>query len=149
MKLNKVIAMALVATAALGFTACGGAKGSAELYSTQSDFVEAGYEGDCVNTTQQILVLSPDGTYTYEDDFQVHQISGVIVANNRTVYKGKYTAGDADADGVKEISLEAPTEGYVSMNGAVTPSSDDAEFLGDFDKSSVKVNVNEGVIVTE
>ena len=145
---KKLAMVAVLATMAVSVVGCGKG-GAAELYTTQSDFVEAGYEGDCVNTNQKILVLNSDGTYTLENDFLVHQISGVIVADTHTVFKGKYSAGEADADGVKEVTLEAPTDGYVNIKGAVTTVADDKSILDDFSDSTLKVNTTLGTVVVE
>ena len=48
------------------------------------------------------------------------------------MYKGTYTAGQADADGVKTVTLAAPTGGYQNMNGVVSTAADDAEILSSF-----------------
>lgn len=144
-KMKKLIATGLAVVCAMSMVACG-KSGAAEVYTAEVDSVEAGYEGDCVNTDQDILVLNADGTYTLTHGFYVNQISGVVVANIKNVYNGKYTAGEANEDGQKEITLEAPTSGYTNMNGSVTLSSDDPSVLEDFDATSFTVNVNTGAI---
>lgn len=138
--IKKIMSLVMVLAIAVGVTACGSsasgsAKGGAvEVYSYAEDFVEAGYEGDCINTNAYTLVLSGD-SYTLQKAFYVNQISGVIVANTTTVFTGTCTS--TEADGVKTVTLNAPTEAFCNMNGGVSTSADDPELLNDFEWSTI------------
>ncbi len=144
--MKKMISMVLALVCALSLVACG-KSAPAELYTGEADSVEAGYEGDCINTNRQILVLNSDGTYTLESGFFVNQIQGNIVYYTKSVFNGKYTAGETNADGQKTVSLEAPTAGFSNMNGSITTSAEDPEVLADFTTSSFTVDVNTMSIV--
>lgn len=131
--MKKIIAMVLTLMLALGLTACGGdssASAPAEVYTTQSDFIEAGYEGDCINQIASTLVLNADGTYTLVSNFTVNQISGVVVFYTTTFYQGTYTV-DSEEDGVKTVTLSDATSAVSNSMGAPTTSDDDAELLED------------------
>ena len=68
-------------------TRTGGGSASAEpaeVYNSHTNFVEAGYEGDCINTVNITLILNADMTYTLVNDFCVNQVSGIIVFSNTT-----------------------------------------------------------------
>lgn len=147
--MKKTIAIILTLVMLLAFVACGAKAAPAELYTAEQDFVEAGYEGDCINTNRWVLVLGGDGNYTLEQGFFVNQIMGNIVFYTKTVYQGTYTAGEKNAEGVKTITLAAPTAGFVSMNGAITTSAEDAEFLADFSMNSVKVDTTSGSLLLD
>ena len=98
------------------------------------DFVEAGYEGDCINTNAYTLILSGDN-YTLQKAFYVNQISGVIVANTTAQYPGTCTV--SEADGVKTVTLNAPTEAFCNLNGGVSTSAEDPDLLSDFEWSTI------------
>ena len=146
--MKKVTSMLLALVCALSLVACG-KSAPAELYTGEADFLEAGYEGDCINTNRQVLVLNSDGTYTLEQGFFVNQISGTIVFFTKNVYTGKYTAGAANAEGQKTISLEAPTAGHVSTNGSITTSAEDSEILSEFNSSSITIDTTTGSIIMQ
>lgn len=144
-----VLALAMMLTCA----ACGAqAKAApAEVYTAEVDWLEAGYEGDCISTNRLVLVLNSDGTYNLEDGFFVNQVSGVIVFYNKTMYKGTYTAGTADAEGVKTITLNTPTDGYQNVSGVVTTALENAELLSTWNTElgTISVNTTMGVITSE
>ena len=149
--MKKTIAIVLTLVMLLAFVACGAKATPAEVYTAESDWVEAGYEGDCIITNRLVLVLNGDGTYALEDGFFVNQVSGAIVYYTKTMYKGTYTAGQADADGVKTVTLAAPTGGYQNMNGVVSTAADDAEILSSFNPAlgTITVNGPMGIITSE
>lgn len=147
--MKKTLAIVLALVMMLAFVACGAKAAPAELYTCESDFLEAGYEGDCINTNRYVLVLNGDGTYTLEQGFFVNQISGSIVFFTKTVYTGTFTATEKDADGIKTVTLAAPTAGFVNMNGGITTSAEDAEFLADMPLNTVKVDTASGSIVLD
>ena len=140
--------MVLALVCAMSLVACG-KSAPAELYTGEADFLEAGYEGDCINTNRSVLVLNSDGTYTLEKGFFVNQIQGNIVFYTKNVYTGKYSAGQANADGQKTITLENPTSGHVSTNGSITTSAEDAEILSEFADSSIVVDTTTGSIIMQ
>lgn len=145
--MKKALALVLSLCLIFSLAACGGGSSAkaapAEVYTFETDFVEAGYEGDCIMTNAYILVLNSDGSYTFVHNFFVNQVSGIIVAFTKTTFNGTYTAGDA-ADGVRTITLAAPTSGSQNMNGGVTTSAEDAELLSEFDYGTVTVDANTG-----
>ena len=150
--MKKAIALLLTLVMVLALAACGSPKASpAEVYTAESDWVEAGYEGDCIITNRLVLVLNADGSYSLEDGFFVNQVSGAIVYYVKTMYTGTYTAGEANADGDKTVTLAAPTGGYQNMNGVVSTAAEDAEILSMFnpDLSSLTVNTGMGIITSE
>ena len=150
MKKTLAIILALAMTLALTFALVGcGKSAPAELYTGEFDFVEAGYEGDCINTNRTILVLNSDGTYTLEEGFFVNQVSGAIVYYTKTVSHGTYTAEKPDGDGVKTVSLAAPTSGLSNLNGAITTSQEDSSILSELTAKTLKVNTTSGSIVRE
>lgn len=135
---KKLMSIVMVLALAVGVTACGSsaksAGGSVEVYSYAEDFVEAGYEGDCINTNAYTLILSGDN-YTLQKAFYVNQISGVVVANTTTQYTGTCTV--SEADGVKTVTLNAPTEAFCNLNGGVSTSAEDPDLLSDFEWSTI------------
>lgn len=135
---KKLMSIVMVLALAVGVTACGGSAksvgGSVEVYSYAEDFVEAGYEGDCINTNAYTLILSGDN-YTLQKAFYVNQISGVIVANTTAQYTGTCTV--SEADGVKTVTLNAPTEAFCNLNGGVSTSAEDPDLLSDFEWSTI------------
>lgn len=135
---KKLMSIVMVLALAVGVTACGGsaksAGGSVEVYSYAEDFVEAGYEGDCINTNAYTLILSGEN-YTLQKAFYVNQISGVVVANTTTQYTGTCTV--SEADGVKTVTLNAPTEAFSNMNGGVSTSAEDPDLLSDFEWNTI------------
>ncbi len=144
-KLSKVLACLLAVLTLVSLCACGngGAKAApAEVYTCQSDFVEAGYEGDCINTNARVLVLNADGSYTLIKNFFVNQISGVVVAFTTDYFTGTYTATEPDADGVKTVTLSAPTACVENMNGSASTSADYPDLLDGFAGGDVTVDVN-------
>ena len=147
--MKKAIALVLSLCLIFSLAACSGGSGAkaapAEVYTYEVDSVEAGYEGDCITTDSYVLVLNSDGSYTLIKNTFVNQISGVIVFFTKTTFNGTYTAGDA-SDGVKTVTLEAPTSGTQNMNGGVTTSAEDAEILADFSYSSITVDANVGTL---
>lgn len=145
--MNKAITLVLSLCLIFSLAACGsGSKASpAEVYTFESDFIEAGYEGDCINTNAYVLVLNSDGTYTFIHNFFVNQVSGVIVASTKTTFNGTYTAGEA-ADGVKTVTLAAPTSGMQNMNGGVSTSAEDPELLSEFEYGTITVDANTGAL---
>ena len=148
--MKKALIVILTLCMVLSLAACGDTPAKpSELYTTESDFVEAGYEGDCINTNRIVLMLGGDGNYILEQGFFVNQIMGNIVFQTKTVYTGTYTAGEPNADGIKTVTLDAPTGGFVNMNGVVTTAAEDAEFLADFAYPTLKVDTNMGVIVLD
>ena len=143
--MKKALIIILALCMVLSLTACGAKATPAEVYTAESDWVEAGYEGDCIITNRLVLVLNGDGSYSLEDGFFVNQVSGAIVYYVKTMYTGTYTAGAADAEGNKTITLAAPTGGYQNMNGVVSTVADDAEP----DLASITVNTGMGIITSE
>lgn len=142
--MKKVIALVLTLAFALALTACGGSAKAApaEFYTGETDWVEAGYEGDCIITNRLALVLNSDGTYTLEDGFFVNQVSGAIVFFTKTVYTGTYTAEQANADGIKTVTLNTPTNGTQNLNGVVATAADDADILASFNPELGKIQVD-------
>lgn len=133
-KLSKILAIVLtVAALCAMMTACSsGAKAApAEVYTAQFAFVEAGYEGDCVNNTNQTLILNADGSYTYVENFNVNQVSGIVVFFSTTHYTGTYKV-DSEADGVKTVTLSAPTAALNNSAGNATTSAEDPSLLEGF-----------------
>lgn len=134
---KKLMSIVMVLALAVGVTACGGsaksAGGSAEVYSYAEDFVDPAYQGDCINTNAYTLILSGDN-YTLQQAFYVNQISGVIVYST-TQYTGTCTV--SEADGVKTVTLNAPTEAFNNLNGAISTSAEDPELLSDFEWSTI------------
>ena len=149
--MKKALAFFLALTMTFAFAACGAKAAPAELYTGEVDWVEAGYEGDCIITNRLVLVLNSDGTYTLEDGFFVNQVMGNIVFYTKTVFNGTYTAGQADADGIKTVTLAAPTSGSQNLNGVVATSAEDADILPSFNPalSSIQVDMNAHGIVSE
>ena len=149
--MKKTIAIILSLVFVLAFVACGAKATPAEVYTAEHDWVEAGYEGDCIITNRLVLVLNGDGTYNLEDGFFVNQIMGNIVFYTKTMYKGTYTAGQADAEGNKTITLAAPTGGYQNMNGVVSTSAEDPELLSGWNPvlGTITVNGPMGIITSE
>lgn len=145
--MKKVFALVLSLCMIFSLAACsGGAKAApAEVYTYEVDSLEAGYEGDCINTNGYILVLNSDGSYTLIQSFLVNQVSGVIVFFTKTTYTGTYTAGNA-TDGVKTVTLAAPTAASQNMNGGVTTSAEDPDLLADFSYSTITVDANTGIL---
>lgn len=141
--MKKVSALILALCLAFSLAACGSKATPAEVYTYEVDFTEAGYEGDCIMTNAYVLVLNSDGSYTFIHNFFVNQISGVIVTYTKTTYTGTYKAGDA-TEGVKTVTLEAPTAASQNMNGGVTTSAEDAEILAEFDYGTITVDANTG-----
>ena len=146
--MKKVLILVLALVLVLSLTACGSSK-PAEFYTGETDWVEAGYEGDCIITNRLVLVLNDDGTYNLEDGFFVNQVMGNIVFYTKTVYNGTYKAGEANADGVKTVTLDAPTTGSQNLNGVVSTSTDDADILTAFQYGTIEVDVNAHGIVSE
>lgn len=134
--IKKIFGVVLAVALAFSMVACGsGSKGGAvEVYTYEVDSVEAGYEGDCINTDAYTLVLNGD-SYVLQHNFLVNQISGVIVASTKTQYSGSCTV--SEADGVKTVTLEAPTAAFCNMNGGVSTEVDDPALLTDFEWTSV------------
>lgn len=130
------LALTLALTMAFSLAACGGSDkgGAVEVYTYEEDFVEAGYEGDCINTNAYTLAISGD-TYVFQKSFLVNQISGVIVASTKTQFTG--TCSVTEADGVKTVTLEAPTSAVSNMNGSATTSAEDPELLSEFEWSTI------------
>ena len=149
--MKKTLAIVLALVMMLAFVACGAKAIPAEVYTAESDWVEAGYEGDCIITNRLVLVLNGDGTYNLEDGFFVNQVSGVIVFYTKTMYKGTYTAGTADAEGNKTVTLAAPTDGYQNMNGVVATAAEDAELLSTWNPAlgTITVNTAMGIVTSE
>ena len=147
--MKKFLAILLSMVMLMSLAACGSGS-AAEYYSGEVDWVEAGYEGDCIITNHVGLVLNGDGTYTLEDAFLVNQVSGAIVFYTKTFYTGKYTAEKADADGIKTVSLQAPTSAVQNLNGVVATSAEDADILPSFqpDFSSIQVDTNSHAVVS-
>lgn len=131
-KITKLLTLAMALCAALTLSACSGGSASAEaaveVYTTQNDFVEAGYEGDCVNTIATTLVLDGNGNYTLISNMMVNQVSGVVVYFETSFYEGTYTV-DSEADGVKTITLSDATSAMVNASGVGTTSDEDATLL--------------------
>ena len=148
--MRKYVAILLAVVSMFACVACGKAT-PAEYYTGDVDWVESGYEGDCIITNHAAVVLNADGTYTLEDTFFVNQVSGAIVFYTKTFFTGKYTAGEADADGIKEVKLEAPTAGTQNLNGVTATSAEDADILESFNEelSTIQVDVNSHAIVSE
>lgn len=134
----KIVAAALLLTALATLCACGGSAKAApaEVYTTQYAFVEAGYEGDCVNNVANTLVLNADGTYTYINNFTVNQVGGVVVFYTTDFYTGTYKV-DSTADGVKTVTLAAPTAAVSNGMGTATTSAEDASLLEGFGGATV------------
>ena len=150
--MKKALALVLALMMVLALSACGGEKAApAEFYTGESDWVEAGYEGDCIITNRLVLVLNPDGTYFLEDGFFVNQVMGSIVFYTKTVYIGTYTAGEANAEGIKTVTLAAPTDGSQNLNGVIATAADDADILPSFNPAlgTIQVDVNAHGIVSE
>lgn len=148
--MKKAIAIILTLVCILSLSACGGKSAPAEYYSGEADWVESGYEGDTINTNRLALVLNSDGSYTLEDGFYVNQVSGVIVFYTKTIYTGTYTAGEANADGIKTITLNTPTDGMQNLNGVVATAAEDADILGGYNPElgTIEVDVNAHGIVS-
>ena len=120
--------------------------GAAEVYNFHSNFVEAGYEGDCINTVNVTLVLNADKTYTMVNDFCVNQVSGIIVFANSTYYEGTYEIA-SDENGVKTVNLSDATSALSNAAGTVTSSADDASLLDGCKAQTVTCD-SEGMTLT-
>ena len=130
-KLSKVLALALTLVMIVTLlSACGGgaAAGPAEYYYYRVDHVDAGYEGDVINTDYYSLVLNADGTYKLVWDAFVNQVSGVVVYFDANTFTGTYTV-KSEADGVKTVELSAPTKALNNLNGALMTSAEDSSLL--------------------
>lgn len=134
--MKKALCLALTLTFVLCLAACGSDSkgGSVEVYTYEEAFVEAGYEGDCINDNIYSLSISGD-TYVFQKSFLVNQISGVIVASTKTQFTGTCTV--TEADGIKTVTLNAPTSAVSNLNGGVTTSAEDPELLSEFEWSTV------------
>lgn len=143
--MKKVSALILAFCLIFSLSACGNSAEAAttEVYTLESDFVEAGYEGDCISTNAFVLVLSGDDTYTLVHNYFVNQVSGVIVAFTKTTYYGTYTAGES-TDGVKTVTLDTPTSGMQNANGGVSTSAEDSSILSGFEYGTITVDANTG-----
>ena len=106
----------------------GGSAEPAEAYNSHIAFVEAGYEGDCINTINTTLILNPNKTYTMITDMCVNQVSGIIVFSNTSYFEGTYEV-TSEADGVKTVSLSDATTASSNAAGVVTTSAEDASLL--------------------
>ena len=136
-KLSKILSLALVLLMMVAMlSACGEKGGPAELYNCQSDFVEAGYEGDCIMTNAYVLALNTDGSYTLMKNFFVNQVSGIVVAYTTDYFSGTYTV-KSEADGVKTVELSAPTSCVENMNGSPLTSAEDSSLLEGFTGGTV------------
>ena len=139
-KLSKILVLALTLVMIVTLlSACGEkgpAAGPAELYNCQSDFVEAGYEGDCIMTNAYVLALNTDGSYTLMKNFFVNQVSGLVVAYVTDYYTGTYTV-KSESDGVKTVELSAPTSCLENMNGSPLTSAEDSSLLEGFTGGTV------------
>lgn len=131
-KITKLLTLAMALCAALTLSACSGGSASAEaaveVYTTQYDSVEAGYEGDCINTIATTLVLDGNGNYTLVSNFLVNQVSGVVVYYETNFYEGTYTV-DSEADGVKTVTLSDATYALSNLSGVGATSDEDASLL--------------------
>ncbi|MBQ1493079.1 MAG: glycoside hydrolase family 3 C-terminal domain-containing protein, partial [Blautia sp.] len=106
----------------------GGSGRPAQVYNNHTNFVEAGYEGDCVNTITNTLILNDDKTYTLVNDFCVNQVSGIIVFSNTTYYEGTYEVESED-DSSLTVSLSDATKAISNAAGITSTSADDASLL--------------------
>ena len=149
--MKKILCIVLTLACVLALAACGSAPKAApaEFYTGETDWVESGYEGDCIITNRLVLVLNADGTYALEDGFFVNQVMGAIVFYTKTVFNGTYTAGTANADGIKTVTLAAPTSGSQNLNGVVATSAEDADILAAFQYGTIEVDVNAHGVVSE
>ena len=111
----------------------------AEVYTSHNNFVEAGYEGDCINTVNTTLILNADGSYTLVSDFIVNQVSGIIVFSNTTYYEGTYEV-TGESDGVKTVNLSDAVSASSNAAGLVTTSADDASLLDGCKAQTVTCN---------
>lgn len=133
-KLSKILIGLLAVLTLVSLSACGqsgSATSAAELYNCQSDFVESGYEGDCIMTTAYVLALNGDGSYTLMKNFFVNQVSGIVVAYTTDYFDGTYTV-DSESDGVKTVTLSAPTSCLENVNGSPVTSTEDSSLLDSF-----------------
>lgn len=134
-KITKILSLTLALCAILMLSACGsssssGGEAATEVYTTQYDFVEAGYEGDCINTIATTLVLDGNGNYTLVSNFLVNQVSGAVVFYETSFYEGTYTV-DSEADGIKTVTLSDATYALDNLSGVGTTSDEDASLLED------------------
>lgn len=130
-KMSKIAVLALAFVMLASLAACGGGKAAtpAEVYTAQSAYIEAGYEGECVNDLVDTLVLNADGAYTWTHTMMVnHNEAGVIVYYMTTIYEGTYTV-DSEADGVKTVTLSDATKAMVNLNGGASTSDSDSSLL--------------------
>lgn len=131
-KLSKVLTLALTLVMIVTLlSACGdsGSKaGPAEYYFYRVDHVDAGYEGDVINTDYYSLVLNADGTYKLVWDAFVNQVSGVVVYFDANTFTGTYTV-KSEADGIKTVELSAPKGALNNLNGALMTSAEDSSLL--------------------
>lgn len=123
-----ILIIVVVLMNVIGNKGGGGAAKPAEAYNSHSNFVEAGYEGDCINTINSTLILNADMSYTLMTDMCVNQVSGIIVFSNTTYYKGTYEIV-SEADGMKTVKLSDATEATSNAAGHVTTSAEDASLL--------------------
>lgn len=128
-KSSKVLVMLVVLICAFTLVGCGSkesAKG--EIYQQRSAYVEAGYEGDCINDVTTTLVLNSDKTYTIVENTSVCQISGIVVAYWTYTKEGTYTEDSNDGT-TKKVTLSDATSVDYNMNGSVTTSDEDSSLL--------------------
>lgn len=126
--LAALLVVLIIVTVATRTGGGGGASAPAEAYNAHVAFVEAGYEGDCLNTLNTTLILNADGSYTLLTDMCVNQISGIIVFSNSTYYSGTYEVV-SETDGVKTVQLNDAVSAVSNAAGIVTTSDDDASLL--------------------
>jgi predicted small lipoprotein YifL len=140
-KMSKFFTVLLAVMMVLSLMACGSSssKGDTEVYFADEDWVESGYEGDCINTSTKNLVLAADGTYAYTEGMLVNQISGVIVFNTKTTYFGTYTVGNDTSD-TKVVNLSAPTRAINVAAGVTTTSADDSSILEGFSGGDMELD---------
>lgn len=128
-KMSKVLAVLLAAVTVFAMVGCGSkTSAKAELYQGRKAYVEAGYEGDCVNDVTTSLVLNGDNTYTLVENTSVCQVGGVVVAYWTYTSEGTYKV-DSEADGTKTVTLADATSVVYNMNGSITTSDEESSLM--------------------
>ena len=141
MILSALVAVLIIVTIVTrtGGSGSGASSEPAEVYNFHTNFVEAGYEGDCINTMNNTLILNADGSYTLVTDFMVNQVSGIVVFSNTTYYEGTYEVA-GETDGVKTVNLSDATSASSNAAGLVTTSAEDASLLDGCKAQTVTCN---------
>ncbi|MCF0228246.1 MAG: hypothetical protein HUJ76_00960 [Parasporobacterium sp.] len=140
--MKKIIASVVLAAmlcAAL-FTVAG-AKGKGPMVvTTQSAYIEEGYEGDVWNGVCENVILSEDGTYVRTENTEIIHVSGNVVTYWTYTAWGEYEEVENDGE-TRVVVLKAPTDVEYVMNDALTTVDDDESLLEYFEEETIEINL--------